>query len=66
MAEEDWEMVDAAEDADPLLGSRSQQSAVTNTTAVGQKQARKLSVFDVFRHKRLRFNTVIICVAWYV
>ena len=66
VTEEGREMVDVAEDADPLLGSRSQQSAVTDTTAVGLEQARKLSVFDVFRHKHLRFNTVIIWIAWCV
>ena len=65
MTEEGWEVVEATEDAVPLLDTGSRRSVVTDT-AVEQKQVRKLSVLDIFRHKRLCFNTAIICIAWCV
>ena len=73
--EEDWEVLDAGEeDAVPLLqdsaGSQ-QRPELTGrppTAAVaGQRQRqedRKLSVLDIFRHRRLRFTTLVVWVAW--
>ena len=65
MIEEGWEVLEATEDAVPLLDTGSRRSVVTDT-AVEQKQVRKLSVLDIFRHKHLCFNTAIICIAWCV
>ena len=73
VSEEDWEVLDAGEeDAVPLLQDsagpqqRSELTGRPTTAAVaGQRQEdRKLSVLDIFRHRRLRFTTLVVWVAW--
>ncbi|XP_070174694.1 organic anion transporter 3-like [Littorina saxatilis] len=59
-ADGDWELVEGSEDTKPLLAG-----GATETRTSQPRKAHKISVFDICRHPRLRFNSLIIWSAWF-
>nr|KAG5711517.1 hypothetical protein BaRGS_025944 [Batillaria attramentaria] len=55
----------SADEMDPKLTTGHSPNGIGSVEKTLERQAEKLTLLDIFRHKRLLFNTLIVWVAWF-